>query len=66
MRHRPASWPLVFVGLMGIGIGTIGVLFYFMSGAEHPKPAPVASGVIAGIGMTSVLVGWFYDGATKQ
>ena len=38
MRFRPASWPLVSVGLMGIGIGAVGFLFYFLSGDAEPKP----------------------------
>ena len=42
MRNRPASWPLVSVGLMGAGIGAVGILFYFLSGAAEPKPMPVA------------------------
>ena len=61
MRHRPVNWTLVSVGLMGVGIGAIGVLFYFLSGTEQRKPVPVASCAIAGIGATSILVGWFYD-----
>ena len=60
MHRRPANRPLVFVGLMGIGIGTVGMLFYLLSPAAE-RNTPVASCVIAGIGVTTTLVGWFYD-----
>jgi hypothetical protein len=61
MRYRPVNWPLVSIGLMGVGIGAIGILFHLLSGAELPNSAPVASAMFAAIGATTVIVGWFYD-----
>lgn len=61
MHLRPASWPLVAVGLMGIGIGVVGLLIHFMSDASGTAYTPLISGGIAAIGVGAILFGWFHD-----
>ena len=61
MRNRPASWPLVSVGLMGAGVGAVGFLFYFLSGDAGTKPLPVASSFMVVAGAATALAGWVYD-----
>ena len=61
MHHRPVSWPLVCVGLMGVGIGVIGFMFYLFADAAQPLRVPVASAVMTGIGLVAMAIGWFHD-----
>ena len=60
MHRRPVSWPMVVIGLMGIGIGAVGIVMHLVSAAPS-KSFPVGSCVIAVIGVASVILGWFHE-----
>lgn len=44
-----------------MGIGAVGLLFYFFSGGAHSNLMLMACAAIAVTGIAGILVGWFHE-----
>lgn len=61
MRHRPVSWPVVSAGIAAMGVGAVGLLFYFFTEDSPSGLLAAVCTAIAATGAVAVLVGWLHD-----